>query len=443
MSRATRATASGPTPARGEATAWFGRGAAATTGALVVVALASVAQAAGRAILLVFLALLLAAALDPIVERIRALRVPRTAAVLVVYAVFFASAAAFLLVIVPGTINQAGELASAAPGALDRMDSWARGLEPAVVSSGATALAAAARAALRAGPPAAGDIVAAGLSMADAVVEFATLLTLVFFWMTERARLQRFALSFVPASRRAASRAGWNSIERRLGGWVRGQLILMGAIGVMTGTACLVLGLPSPLLLGILAGLAESIPIAGPALGTVPALVVAVALRPEALIPLLVAYVVIHLVEGNVLVPGVMGNAVGISPFLVIASLLIGGSVGGLLGALIAIPVAAAAEVVLEHLQARRHAVTPTSDVASPLEGQTGVTDETGTLEEPDGQEGSRGRGGSRELPPGLAQDPPDPPPTRSRRRDRAVHPGDAPHSPGAGAASESAWTRP
>ena len=58
-----------------------------------------------------------------------------------------------------------------------------------------------------------------------------------------------------------------------------------------------------------------------------------------------------------------MGNAIGISPFLVIASLLIGGAVGGLAGALVAIPVAAAVEVVLEHIQARDHAVTPTTEV--------------------------------------------------------------------------------
>jgi len=376
-----RLAASGPVTVRTDAAAWFGRGAAATAGALLVVAIASVALAAGRAMLLVFLALLIGAALDPIVGRLRGLRMPRAAAVMVVYAAFFAVAAAFLLVVVPGTITQAGELASAAPAVLDRMDQWARGLEPAFVRSAATALAAAARSALTsAAPPAPGELVAAGLSMADAVVSFATLLTLVFFWMTERARLQRFALSYVPARRRPASRAGWNSIERRLGGWVRGQLILMGAIGVMTATACLLLGLPSPLLLGILAGLAEIIPIAGPALGTVPALLVAVSLRPEALVPLLLAYVVIHLVEGNILVPRVMGNAAGISPFLVIASLLVGGSVGGLVGALMAIPVAAAVEVVLEHLQARDHAVTPTTD-AVPV---TEVQGEPATLDDAD-----------------------------------------------------------
>jgi predicted PurR-regulated permease PerM len=149
---------------------------------------------------------------------------------------------------------------------------------------------------------------------------------------------------------------------------VRGQLILMGLIAVMTGAACLVLGLPSPLLLGLLAGLAELVPMVGPAIGTVPALLVAATLRPEVLPLVLAAYLVIHFVEGNILVPRVMGNAAGISSFLVIASLLVGGAIDGLRGALIAVPVAAMIEVILERLQDRDEPVTPAPDAVAVLE---------------------------------------------------------------------------
>lgn len=106
----------------------------------------------------------------------------------------------------------------------------------------------------------------------------------------------------------------------------------------------------------------------GPAIGTAPALIVAAALRPEAFLPLLGAHLVIHFLEGNVLVPFVMGNAAGISPFLVIASLLVGGGVGGLLGALVAVPIAASIEVVLERLQARDQPVTPTADAGTDMD---------------------------------------------------------------------------
>jgi predicted PurR-regulated permease PerM len=145
----------------------------------------------------------------------------------------------------------------------------------------------------------------------------------------------------------------WNDIETRLGGWVRGQLILMGAVAVATSVAYGLLGLESWILLGVVAGLAEAIPIIGPLLGAVPALIVAATVSPELVVAVAAVYLVIQVVEGNVLVPYVMRNSIGISPFLIIVSLLIGAGIGGIPGAFLAVPVAAAIEVVLERLQAR------------------------------------------------------------------------------------------
>lgn len=353
-----------PGSPRAETATWFGRGFGAAAGALLLAVITLGFLAAGRAVLLVFVAILLAAALEPLVARLRGrVPIPRGAAILVVYLAFFAIAVAVAVLVIPGSINQASELAAAAPDALHRARSWAGTLRPEMLGTAAVSIANMASATLTGGAdPAPGEIVAAGLTLADAVVSFVTVLALVFFWMTERARLQRFTLSFLPPGRRAGVHAAWNGIEDRLGAWVRGQLILMGVIAVLTGTACLVLGLPSPLLLGMIAGLTELVPMVGPALGAIPALLVAATVRPDVLPLVLVAYLIIHLVEGNILVPKVMGNAAGISPFLVVASLLIGGAIDGLRGALIAVPVAAAIEVVLERLQDREAPVTPAHD---------------------------------------------------------------------------------
>ena len=363
--------------ARGEAASWFARGAGAAAGALFVVAIAAAAVIAWRVVILVFLAVLFGSALEPLVGRLRGrLPIPRGVAILIVYVAFFALVALAMLVVVPGSLNQASSLAVAAPDALDRFRSFAAGLRPQGLADSVQALVDAAGSALEPGPPPqAGEVVEAGLTIADAAVWVITILALVYFWMTERARLQRFALSFLPADRRGGARNAWNDIELRLGGWVRAQLVLMAAIGSMTGVACWVLGLPSPLLLGLLAGLAELIPMVGPAIGAIPALLVAAALRPEVLPLVIVAYVVIHLIEGNVLVPLVMRNVVGISPFVVIASLLVGGALDGFRGALIAVPVAAAIEVILERLQDRELPVSPTSEGAAATESEADVTD--------------------------------------------------------------------
>jgi predicted PurR-regulated permease PerM len=204
-----------------------------------------------------------------------------------------------------------------------------------------------------AAPPKPDQVVQVGTFAAEAAVTLATLLTLVFFWLVEHARLQRYLLAYLPAERRGGARDAWNEIETRLGLWVRGQLILMGAMGLATGIAYSLLGVPGALLLGLIAGLTEAIPIVGPLLGAIPAVLVAATVSPQLALTVAGIYVIIQLVEGSVLVPMVMRNTVGISPLLVLLSLLIGSAVAGVVGAFLAVPVAASIEIVLSRLQAR------------------------------------------------------------------------------------------
>jgi predicted PurR-regulated permease PerM len=127
----------------------------------------------------------------------------------------------------------------------------------------------------------------------------------------------------------------------------------MGAIGAGTAIAYTLLGVPGGLLLGLFAALAEGIPIVGPLLGAIPAVLVAATVSPQLALEVAGVYLVLQFVEGNILVPVVMRNTTGISPFLVILSVLVGGAAGGFLGALLAVPIAAAGEVLIEGLQAR------------------------------------------------------------------------------------------
>ena len=196
-------------------------------------------------------------------------------------------------------------------------------------------------------------MVEVGAAVAEAAVTLATLLTIVFFWLVEHAQLQRYLLSFVPADGRAGARDAWNEIETRLGLWVRGQLTLMASMGVATGIAYSVLGVPGALLLGLIAAITEAIPIVGPLLGAIPAVLVATTVSPELAVIVAGVYIVLQLIEGSVLVPLVMRNTVGISPLLVLLSVLVGAAVGGFIGALLAVPIAASAEIVLARLQAR------------------------------------------------------------------------------------------
>ena len=332
------------------------RGAGFAIGVAIVAAVILVGLAAINVLVLVFVAIILAAGLQPIVAWLRGhLPLGRGPAILVVYGAFLLIVVGMALVVVPAAVNEFGRVMESLPPFFERVRAWAADIRPTGLSRAITALIDAAANAIKpaSAGPAPGQVVQVGLTVAEAITSILTLLTVVYFWLTEHARLQRYVLAFVPADRRKRAHRVWNGAETRLGMWVRGQLILMSALGVATAIAYTLLGVPGALLLGLFAALAEGIPIVGPLIGAIPAVLVAATVSPELALAVAGVYLVLQLIEGNILVPIVMRNAVGISPFLVILSVLTGGAAGGFIGALLAVPIAAAGEVLIEGLQAR------------------------------------------------------------------------------------------
>jgi predicted PurR-regulated permease PerM len=340
---------------RSDITTWAIRGMGLAAGALLVFGLIQLGIAAANVLLLLFLSVLLASALEPMVGWLRErLPLSRVGTILIVYLAFFVVAIGMAFVVVPAAVNQWQRILAELPAFFDEVRLWAETLRPVALSTSITALVdSVAEFFAPAPPPSPGEVVEVGTAVAEAALFLFTMLAIVFFWLVEHARLQRYSLAFLPAERRAGARNAWNEIETRLGLWVRGQLILMSFMGVTTGLAYALLGLPGALLLGLIAALTEAIPIVGPLLGAIPAILVAATVSPELALVVALIYVVLQLIEGNILVPIVMRNTIGISPLLVLFSLLLGAEVGGLLGAFLAVPIAASIEIVLSRLQAR------------------------------------------------------------------------------------------
>jgi predicted PurR-regulated permease PerM len=340
---------------RSDISDWMIRGMGLALGALLVYGLVQLGIAARNVLLLLFVSILLASALEPMVRYLRErLRMGRSGTILVVYLTFFVVMLGLAFVVLPAAVNQGQRILASLPGVFEEVRGWAGNLRPVALGTSITALVdSVAETFAPAPPPLPDEVVKVGTAVAEGAVFLFTMLAVVFFWLVEHARLQRYTLAFLPATRRAGARRAWNEIETRLGLWVRGQLILMGAIGVATGVTYTLLGLPGALLLGLIAALTEAIPIVGPLLGAVPAIFVAATVSPELALVVGGIYLVFQLIESNVLVPMVMRSTIGISPLLVLFSLLVGAAVGGLIGAFLAVPLAASVEIVLSHLQAR------------------------------------------------------------------------------------------
>jgi len=161
------------------------------------------------------------------------------------------------------------------------------------------------------------------------------------------------------------------TVERDFGQWVRGQLILGFVVGVSTFIGLIVLSQWFPIfgryavLLSVIAGLFELVPIIGPIISAVPAVLLAATDSPAAIVAALLLYFLIQQVENHFLVPNIQGNAVQLHPAAVVFAIIVGGSLAGLLGAILALPVAAAFRDVVRYLFRRLTPEEPEALAAS------------------------------------------------------------------------------
>ena len=355
---------------RTEAYRWFVRGTSLALGAALAVAIVYGLLLSAKVFVLLFIALLLASGLEPFIDRVRTNSpLGRGATLLLIYLAFFGAVIAVALLVIPSAVGQLVELAPRIGPLLAEAREWASTIEPRFISVSLVGLVDTLERVLvpSTSPGQGTDLIALGLTFAEIVISVIAVLAMAYFWLTERARLQRFFLALLPADKHASARNTWNDIELQLGAWVRGQLILMGSVGIATTIAYFLIGLEGPLLLGLIAGLFEAIPLVGPALGAVPALIVAALTgRIEIVILVAVVYIIIQLIEGNVLVPLVMRNTIGIPPIIVFVSILAGAAIAGVPGALISVPLVAALLVIVERLQVRDETVPLTPGAPEP-----------------------------------------------------------------------------
>jgi predicted PurR-regulated permease PerM len=173
-------------------------------------------------------------------------------------------------------------------------------------------------------------------------------LVLAFYWTLDRDRLVRWLLLFVPMEHRESTRELFEASETKVGAYIRGVTLLCAVVGGLALGAYWLIGLPNVLLLGLLAGLLEAVPVVGPVLGALPAVAVALTGQPGQLVWVLVATGVIQLVENTFLAPRVMGRTVGVNPVVILLSIAAFSTLFGLPGALMAIPIAAVIQLLLD-----------------------------------------------------------------------------------------------
>jgi len=289
---------------------------------------------------------LFVAVVNPIIRRWQR-HMSRPLALTFFYTLLFALAVIVLSVFTPTLIAQVKDIAKTLPDLLSRVQPYLKAQFPSSYVRISDQLVSTLQNGLQGFS---NNLVATTVDIAGILALVATGIVVSFYLLLEEDNARIFLHQVLPSTRFKAVYKTADKIANRMGSWVRGQLSLMLIIGISDLVGYLILRVPAPLPLALWAGLCEAIPFVGPTLGLIPAVIVALATGNvgQAILVVIVGYFVIQQLEANVLVPRLMSKAVGLSPVLVILALLIGAQLFGGIGAIVAVPVAAAISVVVE-----------------------------------------------------------------------------------------------
>lgn len=313
-----------------------------------------------RPVAFLILGITLAEALAPIVERL-ARRMSRTLAVTIVFLCLAIVVGVMAWVVLPPLVSQAQELGQQAPELIDRgralFQHWDQRL-------GGQASRFMGQLIQQIGS----GLVGVPLAVVSGLVNLLVVIFLSIYWLLGSPSLLRFTLSFFPEPRRPRTEQVLHDMGQAMGGYVRGAAINALIMGALAWIGLTVLGIKYALALGVLTMLGEPIPYLGPLLAGIPVVGVALLQSVTKALLALGLYSALQQIEGHLLTPNIMKSQTHVPQALVIFALVAGAAVGGLLGVLVALPLAGALRVfvleVVAPLVRRRMGAPPEHDVA-------------------------------------------------------------------------------
>jgi predicted PurR-regulated permease PerM len=322
-------------------------------GVLLALLLGSILGQLGTVILYVALALFLALGLDPVVSWLQRREMPRWLAILLVFVIVIGVFVGLIATIVPIVIEQTTNL-------IEDWDDIVTNIQESALVAWLNSLVGgdAIQQAIEAGGDwvadpgnlgsLTGGILAVGAGIAGGFTGATIVLILTLYFLASLASMKRYAARFVPATSRPGFRSVSEEITGSVGRYVIGQVSLGALNGVLSLIFLSIIGAPAPILLAFIAFLASLVPLVGTLTGAVIISLVCLAASPVTALTAAIYYLVYMQVEAYVLSPRIMNRAVAVPGALVVIAAVAGGTLGGVLGALVAIPIAASLIIIVE-----------------------------------------------------------------------------------------------
>jgi predicted PurR-regulated permease PerM len=304
-------------------------------------------------LIILFMAIIIASAVGPFANWLEQRKIPRLLGVLVLYLALFGLLVFLLSLVVPFISLEIGQLTQALPkfisnlsGALEKaqqtttshyfdffseiqnlLDGFSQFLQ---ISAGSAL-----------------NLV---INIFGGVLSFAAVIVISFYLSVMRQGTVGFIKSVLPAKYEDYVLSLWKRAEHKVGRWLQGQLLLALSVGLFVFIGLSLLNVKYALLLGIVAMILEIVPIVGPVVSAIPGVILAFAQSPVLGVWVLVFYVAVQQIEAHVLTPLILGKTLGLNPVTVIIALLIGGTLAGIIGILLSVPVAVVIVEILDDL---------------------------------------------------------------------------------------------
>jgi predicted PurR-regulated permease PerM len=326
----------------------------ALAGAAITVAVVWALFLVREVLLLIYVAALVAIGLSPLVtwierreDRLTKSRVPRWLAILTIYLLIVGVLVGIGMLIVPPLAAQARELWGNFPDLLHRGQQWL--IDRGLLSREMTVREAVEKAPVGGGD-AVGTVFGAIWGIVGGLFGLATILILAFYFLVDADNIMQTFVRMFPRGRRRRVDDACRRVTTKVSAWLGGQLVLGGIIGATAAIGLWIMGVPYFYVLALIAAVGEFVPIIGPILSAIPAILVALTVGPGLALGVTVFFILQQQFENHVLVPKVMERQVGVSAVVVVVSLLVGGSLLGILGAILAVPTAAILHVLFQEL---------------------------------------------------------------------------------------------
>jgi len=294
----------------------------------------------GNILLAIFVSLILTLGLNPLVDWLTNKKLSRTLAVALTYIFFLGLVVGLFAMALPLVVNQLQRL-------IERLPFYVSSISlPGVEALGGQFL----DTLVSEISKATGDVVKVTLNFFSNAFSVVTVLVLTFYFLLDYPNLKEKFLGLYTRGSKKRVADLIDEIEDKIGGWVRGQLSLMLIVGLASFVGLSLLRIDYALSLAVIAGLLEIVPMIGPIVSFIPAVLVASAGSPLSVALVAVLYILIQQIESNFVIPKVMEKVVGFSPIVTLLAIMIGGKLFGFLGALLSIPTTLVGYLVIRSL---------------------------------------------------------------------------------------------